>query len=198
MGDREVDQQLVLRAQRGDKRAFELLVMKYQRKLGRLLSRLVRDPAEVEDVTQEAFIKAYRALPSFRGESAFYTWLYRIAINTGKNYLVALGRRAPTMGVDIEDAENFEDADALRETSTPESELHGKQIAETVNRAMEALPEDLRTAITLREIEGLSYEEIANVMNCPIGTVRSRIFRARDAIAADLRPLLGTDKDRRW
>jgi RNA polymerase sigma-70 factor (ECF subfamily) len=199
MGDREVDQQLVERAQRGDKRAFELLVMKYQRKLGRLLSRLVRDPAEVEDVTQEAFIKAYRALPSFRGESAFYTWLYRIAINTGKNYLVALGRRAPTTtGVDIEDAENFEDADALRVTSTPESEMEGKQIAATVNKAMEALPEDLRTAITLREIEGLSYEEIANVMNCPIGTVRSRIFRAREAIAADLRPLLGTDKDRRW
>ena len=150
-------------------------------------------------MTQEAFIKAYRALPSFRGESAFYTWLYRIAINTGKNYLVALGRRAPTTtGVDIEDAENFEDADALRVTSTPESELEGKQIAATVNKAMEALPEDLRTAITLREIEGLSYEEIANVMNCPIGTVRSRIFRAREAIAADLRPLLGTDKDRRW
>ncbi|NDP43552.1 MAG: RNA polymerase sigma factor RpoE [Aromatoleum sp.] len=199
MGDREVDQQLVERAQRGDKRAFELLVIKYQRKLGRLLSRLVRDPAEVEDVTQEAFIKAYRALPSFRGDSAFYTWLYRIAINTGKNYLVALGRRAPTTtGVDLEDAENFEDADALRDTSTPESELEGKQIAAVVNKAMEALPEDLRTAITLREIEGLSYEEIANVMNCPIGTVRSRIFRARDAIAADLRPLLGTDKDRRW
>jgi len=199
MGDREVDQQLVLRAQRGDKRAFELLVMKYQRKLGRLLSRLVRDPAEVEDVTQEAFIKAYRALPSFRGDSAFYTWLYRIAINTGKNYLVALGRRAPTTtGVDLEDAENFEDADALRDTSTPESEMEGKQVAAVVNKAMEALPEDLRTAITLREIEGLSYEEIASVMNCPIGTVRSRIFRAREAIAADLRPLLGTDKDRRW
>jgi RNA polymerase sigma-70 factor (ECF subfamily) len=199
MGDREVDQELVLRAQRGDKRAFELLVMKYQRKLGRLLSRLVRDPAEVEDVTQEAFIKAYRALPSFRGDSAFYTWLYRIAINTGKNYLVALGRRAPTTtGIDLEDAENFEDADALRDSSTPESEMHGKQIAATVNKAMEALPEDLRTAITLREIEGLSYEEIANVMDCPIGTVRSRIFRAREAIAADLRPLLGTDKDRRW
>jgi RNA polymerase sigma-70 factor, ECF subfamily len=199
MGDREVDQQLVLRAQRGDKRAFELLVMKYQRKLGRLLSRLVRDPAEVEDVTQEAFIKAYRALPSFRGDSAFYTWLYRIAINTGKNYLVALGRRAPTTtGIDLEDAENFEDADALRDTSTPESELEGKQVADVVNKAMEALPEDLRTAITLREIEGLSYEEIANVMSCPIGTVRSRIFRAREAIAADLRPLLGTDKDRRW
>jgi len=199
MGDREVDQQLVERAQRGDKRAFELLVAKYQRKLGRLLSRMVRDPAEVEDVTQEAFIKAYRALPAFRGDSAFYTWLYRIAINTAKNYLVALGRRAPTTTeFDHEDAENFEEAEALRDAATPESELHGKQIASTVNRAMDALPEDLRTAITLREIEGLSYEEIATLMNCPIGTVRSRIFRAREAIAAELRPLLGTDENRRW
>ena len=199
MGDREVDQQLVERAQRGDKRAFELLVLKYQRKLGRLLSRFVRDPAEVEDVTQEAFIKAYRALPNFRGDSAFYTWLYRIGINTAKNYLVALGRRAPTTtGFDNEEAEGFEDADQLRDASTPESELEGKEIAATVNRAMDALPKDLRTAITLREIEGLSYEEIAGAMNCPVGTVRSRIFRARDAIAAELRPLLGTDKDRRW
>ena len=199
MGDREIDQQLVERAQRGDKRAFELLVLKYQRKLGRLLSRFVRDPAEVEDVTQEAFIKAYRALPSFRGDSAFYTWLYRIGINTAKNYLVALGRRAPTStGFDNEEAEGFEDADQLRDSNTPESELEGKEIAATVNRAMDALPADLRTAITLREIEGLSYEEIANVMNCPVGTVRSRIFRARDAIAAELRPLLGTEKDRRW
>ena len=199
MGDREVDQQLVERAQRGDKRAFELLVLKYQRKLGRLLSRFVRDPAEVEDVTQEAFIKAYRALPGFRGDSAFYTWLYRIGINTAKNYLVALGRRAPTTtGFDNEEAEGFEDADQLRDANTPESEMEGKEIAATVNRAMDALPKDLRTAITLREIEGLSYEEIASVMNCPVGTVRSRIFRARDAIAAELRPLLGTDKDRRW
>jgi RNA polymerase sigma-70 factor (ECF subfamily) len=199
MGDREVDQQLVLRAQRGDKRAYELLVLKYQRKLGRLLSRFVRDAAEVEDVTQEAFIKAYRALPSFRGDSAFYTWLYRIAINTAKNYLVAMGRRAPTTtGFDNEEAENFEDAEQLRDSSTPESELQGKQIAATVNKAMDALPEDLRTAITLREIEGLSYEEIASVMNCPIGTVRSRIFRAREAIATELRPLLGTDENRRW
>ena len=199
MGDREVDQQLVERAQRGDKRAFELLVLKYQRKLGRLLSRLVRDPGEVEDVTQEAFIKAYRALPNFRGESAFYTWLYRIAINTAKNYLVALGRRAPTSTeFDHEEAESFEDAEALRDTATPEGELLGREIAATVNKAMEALPDDLRTAITLREIEGLSYEEIASVMDCPIGTVRSRIFRAREAIAAELRPLLGTDENRRW
>ena len=196
---RQIDQQLVERAQRGDKKAFELLVLKYQRKLARLLSRFVRDPAEVEDVTQEAFIKAYRALPSFRGDSAFYTWLYRIGINTAKNYLVAMGRRAPTStGFDHEEAENFEDAEQLRDTATPENELIGKQIAATVNRAMEQLPEDLRTAITLREIDGLSYEEIAAAMDCPIGTVRSRIFRAREAIAAELRPLLGTDENRRW
>src|SRR6266705_2217007 len=172
MADREVDQQLVERAQRGDKRAFELLVLKYQRKLGRLLSRLVRDPGEVEDVTQEAFIKAYRALPSFRGDSAFYTWLYRIAINTAKNYLVAMGRRAPTStGYDAEEAESFEEADQLRDMNTPENELMSREIAETVNRAMAQLLDELRTAITLREIEGLSYEDIAGVMNCPIGTV---------------------------
>lgn len=199
MGDREIDQQLVERAQRGDKKAFELLVSKYQRKLGRLLSRFIRDPAEVEDVAQEAFIKAYRALPSFRGESAFYTWLYRIGINTAKNYLVALGRRAPTTTeFDSEEAENFEDGDQLRDVNTPENELMSKQIAETVNSTMEELPEELRTAIVLREIDGLSYEEIANVMNCPIGTVRSRIFRARETIADRLRPLLETSKDKRW
>jgi len=199
MGDREIDQQLVERAQRGEKQAFELLVAKYQRKLARLLSRFIRDPAEVEDVAQEAFIKAYRALPSFRGESAFYTWLYRIGINTAKNYLVAMGRRAPTTTeFDSEDAENFEDGDQLRDVNTPENELMSKQIAQTVNDTMEALPEELRTAIVLREIDGLSYEEIATVMNCPIGTVRSRIFRAREAIAEELRPLLGTRKDKRW
>jgi RNA polymerase sigma-70 factor, ECF subfamily len=199
MGDREVDQQLVERAQRGDKQAFELLVAKYQRKLGRLLSRFIRDPAEVEDVAQEAFIKAYRALPSFRGDSAFYTWLYRIGINTAKNYLVAMGRRAPTTTeFDSEEAENFEDGEYLRDVNTPEAELMSKQIAATVNQTMEELPEELRTAITLREIEGMSYEDIATVMNCPIGTVRSRIFRARETIAARLRPLLGTAKDKRW
>jgi len=199
MGDREVDQQLVERAQRGDKHAFELLVAKYQRKLGRLLSRFIRDPAEVEDVAQEAFIKAYRALPSFRGDSAFYTWLYRIGINTAKNYLVAMGRRAPTTTeFDSEEAENFEDGDQLRDLNTPEAELMTRQIAATVNQAMEELPEELRTAITLREIEGMSYEDIANVMNCPIGTVRSRIFRARETIADRLRPLLETSKDKRW
>ena len=199
MGDREVDQQLVERAQRGDKHAFELLVMKYQRKLGRLLSRLVRDPAEVEDVAQEAFIKAYRALPSFRGDSAFYTWLYRIGINTAKNYLVAMGRRAPTVTeFDSDEAEGFENGEQLRDINTPESVLMSKEIGATVEAAMADLPEDLRTAITLREIEGLSYEEIASIMNCPIGTVRSRIFRAREAIAARLRPLLETRKDKRW
>jgi len=199
MGDREVDQQLVLRAQQGDKRAFELLVTKYQRKLGRLLSRLVRDPAEVEDVTQEAFIKAYRALPAFRGDSAFYTWLYRIGINTAKNYLMALGRRAPTSTeVEAEEAEGFEEGEQLRDINTPESVLLSNEIAETVNSTIEQLPEELRTAIQLREIEGMSYEDIAQVMNCPIGTVRSRIFRAREAIAERLRPLLGTRKDKRW
>jgi RNA polymerase sigma factor RpoE len=153
----------------------------------------------VEDVAQEAFIKAYRALPSFRGDSAFYTWLYRIGINTAKNYLVAQGRRAPTStGFDSEEAENFDDGDQLRDNNTPENLLHSKQIGETVNAAMDALPEELRTAIVLREIEGMSYEEISKIMNCPIGTVRSRIFRAREAVAAKLRPLLDISPDRRW
>lgn len=199
MSEREVDQLLVERAQRGERQAFDQLVAKYQRKLGRLLSRFIRDPAEVEDVAQEAFIKAYRALPSFRGDSAFYTWLYRIGINTAKNYLVAQGRRAPTStGYDSEEAETFDDADQLRDINTPESLLHSKQIGETVNAAMESLPEELRTAIVLREIEGLSYEEIARIMDCPIGTVRSRIFRAREAVAARLKPLLDVSADKRW
>ncbi|TSA50417.1 MAG: RNA polymerase sigma factor RpoE [Nitrosomonadales bacterium] len=199
MGDREVDQVLVERAQRGDKHAFGLLVEKYQRKLGRLLSRMIRDQAEVEDVVQEAFIKAYRALPNFRGESAFYTWLYRIGINTAKNYLVAMGRRPQTFNeIEVEDAENFEDGDELRTMETPETELLTKEIAKTVNDTVASLPEELRTAITLREIEGLSYEEIAALMDCPIGTVRSRIFRARETIAQKLRPLLGTSENRRW
>lgn len=199
MSDREIDQQLVERVQRGDKAAFDLLVAKYQRKIFRLLSRLVRDPAEIEDVAQEAFIKAYRALPNFRGDSAFYTWLYRIAINTAKNYLVSQGRRAPTTTeADIEEAETFDDGDQLRDLNTPDSMLLSKQVAEAVNRAIDALPEDLRTAIVLRELEGLSYEEIAESMGCPIGTVRSRIFRAREAIADELRPVLDTAKDKRW
>jgi RNA polymerase sigma-70 factor, ECF subfamily len=199
MSDREIDRQLVTRAQHGDKRAFELLVEKYQRKLARLLSRFIRDPAEVEDVTQEAFIKAYRALPAFRGDSAFYTWLYRIGINTAKNYLMAMGRRAPTSTeVEADEAEGFEEGEQLRDINTPESVLLSNEIAETVNATIEQLPEELRTAIQLREIEGMSYEDIARVMECPIGTVRSRIFRAREAIAEQLRPLLGTRKDKRW
>ena len=199
MTDREIDRQLVERAQRGDKQAFELLVEKYQRKLARLLSRFIRDPAEVEDVTQEAFIKAYRALPAFRGDSAFYTWLYRIGINTAKNYLMAMGRRAPTSTeVEAEEAEGFEEGEQLRDINTPESLLLSNEIAETVNATIEELPEELRKAIQMREIEGMSYEDIAQAMDCPIGTVRSRIFRAREAIAEQLRPLLGTSKDKRW
>ncbi|MBX3663916.1 MAG: RNA polymerase sigma factor RpoE [Burkholderiales bacterium] len=199
MSDREVDQQLVERVQRGDKRAFDLLVSKYQRKLGRLLSRFIRDPSEVEDVTQEAFIKAYRALPGFRGESAFYTWLYRIGINTAKNHLVAMGRRAPTSTeLDAEEAESVEAGEQLRDLNTPENQMMSRQVGDTVNQTLQELPEELRTAITLREIEGLSYEEIATVMQCPVGTVRSRIFRAREAVAEKLRPLLGTGRDRRW
>jgi RNA polymerase sigma-70 factor (ECF subfamily) len=199
MSDREIDQQLVERVQQGDKHAFDLLVIKYQRRLARLLSRFIRDPAEVEDIAQETFIKAYRALASFRGDSAFYTWLYRIGVNTAKNFLISQGRKQPTtIGFDAEEAENFEGADQLREMNTPENELMGKQVAQTVSQAIEALPEELRTAIILREIEGLSYEEIANIMDCPIGTVRSRIFRAREAVADKLRPLLGTDESKRW
>jgi RNA polymerase sigma-70 factor, ECF subfamily len=178
MTDREVDRQLVARAQRGDKQAFELLVEKYQRKLARLLSRFIRDPAEVEDVTQEAFI---------------------IGINTAKNYLMAMGRRAPTSTeVEAEEAEGFEEGEQLRDINTPESMLLSNEIARTVNSTIEQLPEELRTAIQMREIEGMSYEDIAKAMDCPIGTVRSRIFRAREAIAEQLRPLLDTRKDKRW
>lgn len=199
MSEREIDRQLVVRAQGGDKQAFNLLVEKYQRKLARLLSRFIRDPAEVEDVTQEAFIKAYRALPAFRGDSAFYTWLYRIGINTAKNYLMAMGRRAPTSTeVEAEEAEGFDEGEQLRDINTPESALLTSEIAETVNKTIEQLPEELRTAIQMREIEGMSYEDIAKAMDCPIGTVRSRIFRAREAIAEQLRPLLDTGKDKRW
>ncbi|KMN33134.1 MULTISPECIES: RNA polymerase sigma factor RpoE [Chromobacterium] len=199
MSDRDLDQQLVERAQRGEKRAFDLLVAKYQRRLARLLSRFIRDGADIEDVTQEAFVKAYRALPSFRGESAFYTWLYRIGINTAKNFLSASGRR-PVVNSEIEDedGESFDMASQLPDLNTPETELMNKEILATVNAAVEALPEELRTAISLREMDGLSYDEIAKVMDCPIGTVRSRIFRAREAIAAELRPLLDTAKNRRW
>jgi RNA polymerase sigma-70 factor, ECF subfamily len=199
VSDREIDRQLVERAQRGDKQAFGLLVQKYQRKLGRLLSRFIRDPAEVEDVAQEAFVKAYRALPAFRGDSAFYTWLYRIGINTAKNHLMALGRRAPTSTeVEAEEAEGFDDGEQLRDINTPESVALSNEIARTVNATIEKLPEELRRAIQMRELEGMSYEDIAQAMGCPIGTVRSRIYRAREAIASELRPLLDTQKDKRW
>ncbi|MGB4467080.1 MAG: RNA polymerase sigma factor RpoE [Azovibrio sp.] len=199
MSEREIDQLLVEKAQQGDRHAFDTLVTKYQRKLGRLVARLVKDSAEVEDVVQEAFIKAYRALPAFRGESAFYTWLYRIGVNTAKNHLVAQGRRAPTSTeFNNDEAEGFAEGDLLRDIDTPESLLMTKQIGQTVNQAMDALPEELRNAIVLREIEGLSYEEIAQMMNCPIGTVRSRIFRAREAVANKLHPLLDVAPDKRW
>jgi RNA polymerase sigma-70 factor (ECF subfamily) len=199
MSERDIDAELVARVQRGDKKAFDLLVLKYQRKIMRLLSRMVRDPAEVEDVAQEAFIKAYRALPQFRGDSAFYTWLYRIAINTARNWLASNSRRPSTPNaLENEDGETFNETDNLSDISTPESMAASREIAETVNAAIQGLPEELRTAIVLREIEGMSYEDIAQSMGCPIGTVRSRIFRAREAVAARLRPLLGNDPDRRW
>ena len=197
--ERECDQLLVERVRTGDKKAFDLLVAKYQRRLMRLVLRIVHDPAEAEDVVQETFIKAYRALRLFRGDSAFYTWLYRIGINTAKNFLVTQGRRTPTSTeTDAEQAEVFDDGEHLRDINTPESVLASKQIARTVNAAMDALPFDLRTAIALREIEGLSYEEISEIMACPIGTVRSRIFRAREVIAEKLRPLLDLPVDKRW
>lgn len=184
------DQQLVERVQRGDKRAFDLLVLKYQHKILAIISRFVRDNAEVHDVAQEAFIKAYRALANFRGESAFYTWLYRIAINTAKNHLVARGRRPPASDVDMTDAEYYDGGEALQDLETPEGSLFRDELQLTVDRAIKALPEDLRTAVTLREMEGLSYEEIADIMDCPVGTVRSRIFRAREAIEKAIQPLL--------
>jgi len=178
----ETDQQLVAKVQKGDSRAFDLLVLKYQHRIFGLIGRYIRDADEVQDVAQEAFIKAYRALPGFRGESAFYTWLYRIAINTAKNYLVSRSRRPPGTDVELEDAENHESAWGLRDIENPENALFGAELKEVVDGAIGALPEDLRTAITLREFDGLSYEDIADIMDCPVGTVRSRIFRAREAI----------------
>ncbi len=193
MVERSVDQQLVVRVQKGDKSAFDLLVRKYQHRIAKLVSRYVSDRSEVEDVTQEAFIRAYRAIKGFRGESAFYTWLYRIAVNTAKNYLVAQGRRPPNMDIEAEEAEVVDSGNHLRDVTTPERQLLADEIGRTVERVLTAMPEDLRTALTLREIEGLSYEEIAEVMDCPVGTVRSRIFRAREAIDKELQPLLEHD-----
>lgn len=190
MTERSIDHDLVRRAQAGDRRAFDLLVLKYQQKVASLIGRYVRDPVEVLDVTQDAFLKAYRALGGFRGESAFYTWLYRIAVNTVKNHLVSQGRRPPGDDVDADVAEQMDLGVRLREYATPERHLLSDEIARTVQQALDELPEDLRTAIVLRELEGMSYEEIANAMDCPIGTVRSRIFRAREAIEKRLRPLL--------
>jgi RNA polymerase sigma-70 factor (ECF subfamily) len=190
MVERSVDQQLVVRVQNGDKGAFDLLVRKYQHRIAKLVSRYVRDRAEAEDVTQEAFIKAFRAIKGFRGESAFYTWLYRIAINTAKNYLVAQGRRLPTADLEAEEGDISDVGTNVRDATTPERQLLADEIARTVERVMATLPDDLRTALTLREIDGLSYEEIAEIMDCPIGTVRSRIFRAREAVDDELRPLL--------
>lgn len=186
----ETDQQLVARVQKGDPRAFDLLVLKYQHKIFGLINRYVRDADEVQDVAQEAFIKAYKALPNFRGDSAFYTWLYRIAINTAKNHLVSQSRRPPVSDVDSADAEQFDGDSDLKEYATPERMLLKEEIEKTVIDAIDELPPDLKTAITLRELEGMSYEEIAHTMECPIGTVRSRIFRAREAINKRLEPLL--------
>ena len=187
---RETDQQLVVRVQKGDKRAFDLLVLKYQHKIKAIVGRYIRDHAEVDDVTQEAFIKAYRALANFRGDSAFYTWMYRIGINTAKNHLVSRGRRPPARDVDIDDVEFHAGSEPLRDLNTPENNFFRDELQSVVNRSIRDLPEDLRTAVTLRELEGLSYEDIADIMDCPVGTVRSRIFRARESIDRQVRPLL--------
>ncbi|MDN5924286.1 MAG: RNA polymerase sigma factor RpoE [Xanthomonadales bacterium] len=193
MVEREVDKLLVERVQQGDNKAFDLLVRKYQRKIIAVISRYVSDWSEAEDVSQEAFIRAYRALGSFRGDSAFYTWMYKIAINTAKNHLVALGRRPPNEDVAVDDAVFFDHSSRLSDNATPERELMRQEIEQTVYGAVQALPEELRTAISLREVDGMSYEEIAVKMDCPIGTVRSRIFRAREAIDAKLAPLLSNE-----
>lgn len=193
MGDKSVDQALVERVQQGDKTAFDVLVLKYQHRVAKVIARYIRDQDEVLDVSQEAFIKAYRALPNFRGDSAFYTWLYRIAINTAKNHLVSRGRRLPTTDIEVQDAEQFDGASALKDYATPEQLLQRDQVESTVLKAVDQLPDDLRTAITLREIDGMSYEEIAEAMDCPVGTVRSRIFRAREAVDKMLRPVMGSN-----
>ena len=190
MSEREIDHELVVRVQQGDKKAFDLLVLKYQLRVSKLVSRFLRNQSDVPDVVQEAFIKAYRALPNFRGDSAFYTWLYRIAINTAKNHLVAQSRKSPANSIDVQDAEDYGASEWLKEYASPEREALAAELETTIHHAMGDLPSDLREAITLREIEGLSYEEIAAVMDCPIGTVRSRIFRAREAIDSKLEPIL--------
>ena len=190
MSEQNVDQELVERVQRGDKNAYNLLVTKYQHKVANLVSRYVRNQSDVPDLVQEAFIKAYRALANFRGESAFYTWLYRIAVNCAKNHSVALGRKPPGTDIDVDDADFYDTGEALRENASPENILLTEEIKKVIFDTMEQLPEDLRLAINFRELEGLSYEEIAVIMDCPVGTVRSRIFRARDAIEKKIRPLL--------
>ncbi len=190
MGVESSDQELVARVQKGDKKAFDILVRKYQHRIAKLISRYIQDPSEVLDVSQEAFIKAYRALPKFRGDSAFYTWIYRIAINTAKNHLVAQGRRPQSVDIDADDGMRYEVIPGLRDNATPERLILRDEIEQVIFKAIEELPDDLRTAITLRELDGLSYEEISEAMGCPIGTVRSRIFRAREAIDSRLRPLL--------
>jgi RNA polymerase sigma-70 factor, ECF subfamily len=193
MSEREIDQELVVRVQQGDKKAFDLLVLKYQLRVSKLVSRFLRNQSDVPDVVQDAFIKAYRALPNFRGDSAFYTWLYRIAINTAKNHLVAQSRKSPANSIDAQEAEDYGASEWLKEYASPEREALASELEATIHQAMGELPSDLREAITLREIEGLSYEEIAAVMDCPIGTVRSRIFRAREAIDSKLEPILDDD-----
>jgi RNA polymerase sigma-70 factor (ECF subfamily) len=190
MSEINVDQKLVERVQRGDKNAFNLLVTKYQHKVANLVSRYVKNHSDVPDIVQEAFIKAYRALPNFRGDSAFYTWLYRIAVNCAKNHMVASNRKPPGSDIEVEDAEIYDSGEALRENASPEKLLLTNEIKKVIFDTIEQLPEDLRTAINLRELEGLSYEEIAHIMDCPVGTVRSRIFRARDTVDKKIRPLL--------
>ena len=199
MSEKEKDNSLVERVQRGDKVAFEMLFTKYQRRVSRLVARFVRSEAEVEDVVQESFIKAYRALAKFRGDSAFYTWLYRIAVNTAKNHLVAASKRPISLSqFEKNDDDDFEEDRFISDSATPEAELITKQIGEAVNKTMDELPADLREAIMLREIEGMSYEDIADAMGCPIGTVRSRIFRAREAISQKIKPMLDVGEGKRW